>query len=73
MTSKPGIREFKTKRDPEANGRIPNKGDRRYTLKFPLEDGTELVVHEGREGMNHFVKMISQMMIDDDNDGTPGI
>lgn len=67
-------REFRTKRDPEASGSTPQRGDRRYTLKFPLDDGTELIVHEGREGMNHFVKMISQMMmIDDDEEGLSGI
>ncbi len=57
--------EFRTKGDPEANGRAPQKGDQRFSLKFPLEDGRELIVHEGREGMNHFAKMIGQMMVDD--------
>lgn len=60
--------EFKCKDDPEANGRIPQKGDQRFTLKFPLEDGRELQIHMGKEGMNHFETFLAQMMFDDEQD-----
>lgn len=60
--------EYKCKDDPEANGRIPQKGEQRFTLKFPLENGEELKLHMGREGMNHFETFIAQMMVDDNEE-----
>lgn len=57
--------EYRCKDDPEANGREPMRGEQRFTLTFPLEDGTALLVHMGRESMNHFETFIAQMMIDD--------
>lgn len=57
--------EFKCKDDPEANGRKPQRGEQRFTLLFPLENGRELRVSMGREGMNHFESFIAQMMVDD--------
>ncbi len=57
--------EYRCKDDPEANGRTPQRGEQRFTLIFPLEDGQELKIHMGRESMNHFETFISQMMIDD--------
>jgi ribosomal protein S19 len=59
------IIEHKCKDDPEAQGRIPIKGDQRFTLIFPLENGDELKVHMGKESMNHFEIFIAQMMVDD--------
>jgi hypothetical protein len=56
---------FLCKDDPEANGRIPQRGEQRFTLLFPLENGDELEVHMGRESMNHFETFIAQMMVDD--------
>jgi hypothetical protein len=57
--------EFRCKDDPEALGRVPQRGEQRFTLTFPLEDGRELKVHMGREGMNHFESFVAQMMVDD--------
>ena len=57
--------EFRVKDDPEANGRTPQKGEQRFTLVFPLEDGRELKLHMGREGMNYFESFLVQMMFDD--------
>lgn len=59
---------FRCKDDPEANGRTAQKGEQRFTLIFPLENGTELKVHMGREGMNHFETFIAQMMVDDNDE-----
>lgn len=57
---------FKCKDDPLANGRMPMRGDQRYTLLFPLENGDDLKVHMGKESINHFATFIAQMMVDDE-------
>ena len=62
--------EFRCKDDPEANGRKPKIGEQRFTLLFPLENGEDLKLHMGREGMNYFETFIAQMMIDDDNESS---
>ena len=59
--------EFKCKDDPEANGRVPQRGEQRFTLLFPLENGDDLKLYAGRETMNHFESFIAQMMVDDSN------
>lgn len=64
--------EFRCKDDPEANGRAAQRGEQRFTLIFPLEDGMDLKVHMGREGMNHFETFIAQMMVDDSDDEGKG-
>ena len=58
--------EYKCKDDPEAQGRFPLKGEQRFTLIFPLENGEELKLHMGKESMNHFETFIAQMMVDDE-------
>ena len=58
--------EYKCKDDPEALGRVPVKGEQRFTLIFPLENGDELRLHMGKESMNHFETFIAQMMVDDE-------
>ncbi len=58
--------EYKCKDDPEANGRIAGTGDQRFTLTFPLENGDELKVHMGREGLNHFADFLGSLAIDED-------
>ena len=60
--------ELRCKDDPEASGRIPQVGEQRFTLTFPLENGDDLKVHMGREGMNHFESFIAQLMVDDSNE-----
>ena len=57
--------EYRCKDDPEANGRKAKIGEQRFSLIFPLENGEELKLHMGREGMNHFESFIAQMMVDD--------
>ena len=57
--------EFRTKDDPEANGRKPLKGEQRFSLTFPLEDGSSLIIHMGKESMNYFESFLAQMMFDD--------
>ena len=59
---------YRCKDDPEANGRIPQKGEQRYSLLFPLENGDDLRIHMGRESFNHFSDFLGQMYVDDDND-----
>lgn len=59
---------LRCKDDPEANGRTPREGEQRYTLIFPLENGDDLKLYMGREGINEFAGMISQMMIDDNKE-----
>lgn len=60
------ILEYKCKDDPEANGRIPAQGDQRFTLTFPLENGDDLKVHMGREGLNHFADFLGSLVIDEE-------
>lgn len=65
--------EYKCKDDPEAQGRVPLKGEQRFTLIFPLENGEELKLHMGKESMNHFETFIAQMMVDDEAEGESSI
>lgn len=57
--------EFRCKDDPEANGRVPLKGEQRFSLLFPLENGDSLNVHMGQESMNYFNTFLAQMMFND--------
>ena len=61
---------FRTVTHPEAHGRMPVKGDYAYTLKFPLENGDDLVVECGQEDLDRFAEMIGKMMVDDQILGT---
>jgi hypothetical protein len=63
--SSEGRYEVRCKDDPEANGRVPQKGEQRFTLTFPLENGTSLLVHMGQESMNYFSTFLGQMIVDD--------
>ncbi len=56
--------EFKTRDDPEANGRKPVRGDERWTVTLPLEDGSELILRMGRTSRD----TIFGMMIADCHD-----
>lgn len=51
---------FRTEDHPMANGRKPQIGDKCYTMRFPIEDGRELVVETGQGGFDS----LSQMMLD---------
>jgi hypothetical protein len=61
-----GIRQFYVKDHPEANSRTAVKGEHGYTLRFPLQDGTELQVLCGEETLTRFSDMIGRMLIDND-------
>lgn len=54
---------FGTEDHPQANGRTPAASDVAYTLRFPLEDGRELVVEFGQLGFdvltNHLIDMLA--------------
>lgn len=52
-------RDFRSKDHPEANGRRPVRGEQAWTLRFPLEDGTELRVHLGAKGRQSLQAMLS--------------
>lgn len=50
--------ELRTRCDPEANGRLPQPGDTRWTVRLPLETGEELVVHIGQKGRDTLFGML---------------
>lgn len=54
---------LKTIDHPEANNRLPKYGETQYTLRFPLDDGRELVLSIGEKGFqvltNHLMDMLS--------------
>ena len=54
---------FRTEDHPEANGKKPSAGETYYELRFPLENGKELVVNLGEKGFqiltNHLIDMLS--------------
>lgn len=56
----------RTKDDPEANGRVARKGDQRFTLKFPLEDGTSLYIQMGKESIEKFREFLGSMDLDEE-------
>lgn len=60
--------EYRCKDDPEANGRKPLIGEQRFSLKFPLENEQDLVLHCGKETFDRFAGMIGEMMVDDDKE-----
>lgn len=57
--------EFRDKSDPEANGRSPQAGEARFTLTFELEDGRQLALHLGQEGITHHRKVILDEFMDE--------
>ncbi len=57
---------FYTKDHPEANKRVPNRGERAYKLTFPLADGSSLEVHCGEETFDKFREFLGSMVIDDE-------
>jgi len=42
-----------------------NPGEQAYELTFPIDDGTELVIHCGAETFSRFAEMIGSMTLDD--------
>ena len=62
------IYRFKTKDCPDANGRTPVPGESKWTLLFPLEDGSTLLVDVGKEGRAAMCSMLSREEFDDAKD-----
>lgn len=60
-TRKPEI-HFRTKDHPQANGREALLGERAFPLHFPLEDGSELVVHMGQKGFDSITQLLFDML-----------
>lgn len=56
---------FKTRDCPDANGRTPLPGEQKWTLRFPLPDGSDLFVEIGAVGRKALEDMIRQEEIDD--------
>lgn len=54
---------LRTKCHPEANGRKPLLGESAYKLRFPLEDGRDVILEVGQIGFdimtNHLMDMLS--------------
>ncbi len=42
--------------------------EQRFTLTFPLENGVDLKVHMGREGLNHFADFLGSLAIDEESE-----
>jgi hypothetical protein len=53
---------FRTPDHPEANGRVPLKGETEYVVRFPTEDGKELVVRCGQKGYDNLGQLLLDMM-----------
>lgn len=60
----PRLTPIVCKDHPEANGRIPQKGEHGYTLKFPMADGSDLELLCGEETLMRFSDMIGRLLID---------
>lgn len=58
-------RNFFTKDHPEIGGRRPKPGEHAYQLRFPLADGSELVLHCGDETLGRFRELLGSMDLDD--------
>ncbi len=58
---------------PTAPGRKPVKGDTGYALRFPTDDGNEIVVNCGRVCLESFAEMLGSLLIDEEceRDGKP--
>lgn len=53
---------FRTLDHPEANGRKPLVGETQYPLRFPLEDGRELVLNIGEKGFQILTNLLIDML-----------
>lgn len=49
---------------PEANGRVPKRGEQGWTLTFPLDSGTSLLVKCGEQTVNKFREFLGQYALD---------
>lgn len=47
---------------PQANGRKPVPGDQHYEMRFPMEDGRELVLQMGETGFRQLTDLLLDMV-----------
>lgn len=59
---------YRTKDHPESNGGIPKTGDTQWSVKFPLENGEELIVLMGDEGFSKLKQVVMDQIIDQATD-----
>lgn len=55
---------LKTKCCPTANGRLPQSGDQKWDLAFPLEDGRQLILSMGKAGYETMGQFLLDCMAD---------
>lgn len=53
---------FLTDDHPEANGRKPQSGEVEYIMRFPLEDGRELVIRAGQKTFDVHTDLMIDML-----------
>lgn len=53
---------FRTVDHPEANGRKPLPGEAEYPMRFPLDDGRELVLSLGEAGFQTLTDLLMDML-----------
>ena len=63
---------FRTRCHPEANGRVPVKGEYKWDFTFTLEDDSILVIELGREAHDEFRGFVLREEIDDAMDAAEG-
>lgn len=56
---------YRTRCHPEANGRVPVKGEYEWDFTFTLENGSLLIIKMGREGHDDFRGFILREEMDD--------
>lgn len=54
------VTRVKTKDCPDANGRQPLAGELKFTLKFPLEDGSYLFIEISEKELDGFRTMLKE-------------
>lgn len=66
---------LRTEDHPEANGGKPKVGDAAYEIRFPLEDGRELVVKLGQKGFDKVTDLLMDMLTEapSHHDGTTNV
>ena len=60
---------------PEANGRKPLAGEVEYPMRFPLDDGRELVLKVGQAGFDTLTNLLFDMLSEapSHNDGSTNL
>lgn len=66
---------LRTTDHPEANGRKPQPGEVEYPLRFPLDDGRELVLRIGQKGFETMTDLLVDMLSNapSHNDGSTNV